>query len=60
MKKRRIVAPVLSVLILGAWALAAPRQGNPQARARVRANINTLKQIQLSAQYPSTFTWATT
>ena len=48
MKTSRIVVPVLSVVILGTWVLAAPRQGNPQARARVRANINTLKLLRMT------------
>jgi len=48
MKTSRIVGSVLSVVILGMWVMAAPRQGTPQARARVRANISTLKLLRMT------------
>jgi len=48
MKTNRIVVLALSALFLGTWVLAWPPQGNPQARARVRANISTLKLLRMT------------
>jgi Spy/CpxP family protein refolding chaperone len=48
MKTCRIIASFLACLILGTWAMAGPPQGNPQARARARANISTLKLLRMT------------
>jgi len=48
MKADRIVVFVLAVLFLGAWAEARPSQADPQARARLRENINTLMLLRMT------------
>lgn len=48
MKASRIIVFVLAGLFLGARAQAQPAQADPQARARLRENINTLMLLRMT------------
>jgi len=48
MKAIRIVAFVLAGVVLGARAQAQPAQADPQVRARLRENINTLLLLRMT------------
>jgi len=48
MKANRTVVFILAVLFLGASGQAQPAQADPQARARLRENINTLLLLRMT------------
>jgi Spy/CpxP family protein refolding chaperone len=48
MKTNRILTIVFSCLFFGTWALAQVPQGDPQTRARLRNNINTLRLLRMT------------
>jgi Spy/CpxP family protein refolding chaperone len=48
MKASRIVAFILAGLVIGARGQAQPAQADPQARARLRENINTLMLLRMT------------
>ncbi len=48
MKSSRVVVFVLAGLLFGARAQAQPAQAGPQARARLRENINTLMLLRMT------------
>jgi Spy/CpxP family protein refolding chaperone len=43
-----MVTSLLAVMVLGAWTAARSFQGDPQARARLRNNINTLRLLRMT------------
>jgi Spy/CpxP family protein refolding chaperone len=48
MKANRTVVLALAGLVLGAWVQAQPAQADPQTRARLRENINTLMLLRMT------------
>jgi Spy/CpxP family protein refolding chaperone len=48
MKRSRMVAVLLSLLVFGTFALAQVHQGDSQVRARLRNNINTLRLLRMT------------
>lgn len=48
MKKNRMIVSVFACLIFGTWAEARPQQAGPQARAKLRDNINTLRLLRMT------------
>ncbi|MGD1009673.1 MAG: hypothetical protein ABR951_05915 [Candidatus Aminicenantales bacterium] len=48
MRTKRVIVLLLAGLALPGWAAALPLQGDPQARARLRENINTLRLLRMT------------
>jgi Spy/CpxP family protein refolding chaperone len=48
MKKNRMIVSFFACLIFGIWAEARPQQAGPQARAKLRDNINTLRLLRMT------------
>jgi Spy/CpxP family protein refolding chaperone len=48
MRTKRIIILLLACLALPTWAAARPLQGDPQTRARLRENINTLRLLRMT------------
>jgi Spy/CpxP family protein refolding chaperone len=48
MKTNRVMVALFAWLILGTWTLARPLQSDPQARTRLRENINTLRLLRMT------------
>jgi len=48
MRTKRVIVLLLTCFALPAWAAALPLQGDPQTRARLRENINTLRLLRMT------------
>jgi Spy/CpxP family protein refolding chaperone len=48
MRANRIIVALVACLVLATWAVARPLQGEPQARGRLRENINTLRLLRMT------------
>jgi Spy/CpxP family protein refolding chaperone len=48
MRTNKVLTVLMSCLFFGTWALAQAPQGDPQARARLRNNINTLRLLRMT------------
>jgi Spy/CpxP family protein refolding chaperone len=48
MRTKRVIILLLACLALPTWAAARPLQGDPQTRARLRENINTLRLLRMT------------
>jgi hypothetical protein len=48
MRTNKVIVLLLACLALPAWAGARPLQGEPQTRARLRDNINTLRLLRMT------------
>ncbi len=48
MRTKRVIVLLLACLALPVWAASLPQQGDPQTRAKLRENINTLRLLRMT------------